>query len=117
MSRSQLQRLDDIRASCEAIVEYLLRDVSDTVIFDAIRIRLVEIGEAVKGLSADTRNQEPGIPWEDITRMRDLLAHRYFDTTHAIVENTARNDIPELLAAVERLLIVFGSSRRKPEIQ
>jgi uncharacterized protein with HEPN domain len=36
--------------------------------------------------------------------MRDHLAHRYFDTTHAIVTATARHDIPRLAAAVSRIL-------------
>ena len=36
--------------------------------------------------------------------MRDQLAHRYFDTSHAILTATVRNDLPELRAAVERLL-------------
>ena len=36
--------------------------------------------------------------------MRDRLAHRYFDTSHAIVRATIDNDIPELDLAVHRLL-------------
>ncbi|GAA2035836.1 hypothetical protein GCM10009819_20450 [Agromyces tropicus] len=72
--------------------------------FDAIRIRLVEIGEAVKDLEPAVTSAEPDIPWAEIARMRDQLAHRYFDTTHSIVMTTARRDVPRLRAAVERLL-------------
>jgi len=36
--------------------------------------------------------------------MRDHLAHRYFDTTHAIVEATVAHDLPILAEAVARLL-------------
>lgn len=74
------------------------------MVFDAIRIRLVEIGEAVKDLDPAVTASEPDIPWTEISRMRDQLAHRYFDTSHAIVLATARRDIPRLKAAVERLL-------------
>ncbi len=35
--------------------------------------------------------------------MRDRLAHRYFDTSHAIVAATVREDLPELDAAARRL--------------
>jgi uncharacterized protein with HEPN domain len=35
--------------------------------------------------------------------MRDHLAHRYFDTSHGIVQGTVENDLPELDAAVRRL--------------
>ena len=36
--------------------------------------------------------------------MRDRLAHRYFDTSHAILAATVSEDLPELDAAVQRLL-------------
>jgi uncharacterized protein with HEPN domain len=36
--------------------------------------------------------------------MRDHLAHRYFDTTHAVVQATVDHDIASLHEAVERLL-------------
>jgi len=35
--------------------------------------------------------------------MRDHLAHRYFDTDHAIVAATIEQDLPPLLAAARRL--------------
>lgn len=109
MTRAEVDRLDDIRVACEAIMSHAARSgVPDDLVFDAIRIRLVEIGEAVKDLGEPTRRLEPGIPWAEIARMRDLLTHRYFDTTHAIVTATARNDIPELVAAVSRIQTRLG---------
>lgn len=45
-----------------------------------MRIRLLEIGEAVKALPAELLSSQPAIPWAQIARMRDHLAHRYFDT-------------------------------------
>ena len=74
------------------------------LVFDAIRMRLVEIGEAVKELDDETRSLAPELPWAEIARMRDMLAHRYFDTTHAIVMATARDDVPRLAEAVRRML-------------
>ena len=38
-----------------------------------------------------------------LARMRDYLAHRYFDTDHEIVTATVEHDLPPLIAAVERL--------------
>ena len=105
MSRPERERLADILAACEAIASYLAREaLDDDVRFDAIRVRLIEIGEAVKDVSPDTRAQEQDIPWQEIARMRDHLAHRYFDTAHSLVRATAERDVPELAAAVERLL-------------
>jgi uncharacterized protein with HEPN domain len=35
--------------------------------------------------------------------MRDHLAHRYFDTAHAILQATVDEDLPDLERAVEAL--------------
>lgn len=103
--RSDRTRLRDVLAACIAIESHLSRgDIDDDLVFDAIRIRLVEIGEAVKDIDPASLSREPHVPWASIARMRDQLAHRYFDTAHSIVNTTARHDVPVLKAAVTRLL-------------
>lgn len=67
-------------------------------------LRLLEIGEAVKALPADLLAAQPQIPWRQITRMRDHLAHRYFDTAHAILQATVDEDLPPLGQAVTELI-------------
>jgi len=46
---------------------------------------------------------EPLIPWRQIARMRDHLAHRHFDTAQAILQATVDEDLPELERAVQAL--------------
>ena len=75
-------------------------DLSGGLVFDAVRIRLLEIGEAVQALPADLLDSRPSIPWRQIARMRDHLAHRYFDTAHAILQATVDDDLPQLERAV-----------------
>jgi uncharacterized protein with HEPN domain len=105
VSRGDRRRLDDIADACDVIARHLERgDLSDELVFDAVRMRLVEIGEAAKSIDDDLLASEPGIPWGEVARMRDLLAHRYFDTLHSIVEHTARHDLAELRAAVSRMV-------------
>ncbi len=70
---------------------------------DGVRLRLIEIGEAVKRISADVLATEPDVPWADVAGMRDWLAHHYFDTTRALVQATVADDLPALEAAVRRL--------------
>ena len=72
--------------------------------FDAVRVRLIEIGEAVKAIDPALLAHEPDVPWIDVAAMRNHLAHRYFDTAHAIVQSTVDHDLPPLVAAVRRLL-------------
>jgi uncharacterized protein with HEPN domain len=70
------QPLSDIQLSLETIQSHLKRgDLADGLIFDAVRIRLLEIGEAVKALRLELLATEPEIPWPQIARMRDHLAH------------------------------------------
>lgn len=108
MSRHDDQRLADILASAEAIADHIRRgSLDDGLIYDAVRIRLIEIGEAVKSIDPALLAHEPEIPWIDIAGMRNHLAHRYFDTAHAIVAATITHDLPPLVAAAERLLERF----------
>lgn len=105
MTYRDRQRLTDVQASIEAIRSHLRRgDLSDGLIFDAVRIRLLEIGEAVKALPADLLDTQPAIPWPQIAGMRDHLAHRYFDTSHAILPATIEDDLPELERAIGNLI-------------
>jgi uncharacterized protein with HEPN domain len=104
VSYRERQRLSDIQAAIDAIRSHLERgDLSDGLIFDGVRIRLLEIGEAVKALPADLLSTQPSIPWRQIARMRDHLAHRYFDTAHAILQATVDEDLPELERAIRAL--------------
>lgn len=104
MTRRDDQRLDDIVAAIAAIAEHTRRgELADGLVFDAVRVRLIEIGEAVKAIDDSLLAREPDIPWSDIAGMRDHLAHRYFDTTHAIVQATIDHDLPPLENAVKRL--------------
>ena len=104
MSRHDDEWLADIIEAIAAIRSHLQRGtLSDGLVFDAVRLRLIEIGEAVKRVSPDVLAAEPDIPWEDIAGMRDRLAHRYFDTSHAIVQATVDRDLPILEGGVERV--------------
>lgn len=109
MTRDPKLRLLDMLSACEAITSYLQRVGSDEdMMFDAIRVRLIGIGEAAKDVPQSVFAGEPSIPWAEIIRMRDSLAHRYFDTSRTIVWVTARNDILELEAAVRRIVAGLG---------
>ncbi len=70
---------------------------------DAVRIRLLEIGEAVKALPENLTSTEPDIPWRQIARMRDHLAHRYFMTELEILQSTDEEDLGPLRNAVDHM--------------
>ncbi len=105
MSRQDETRLGDIAESMAAIRDHLTRgDLHDGLVYDAVRVRLIEIGEAVKGIDPSLLDGAPGVPWKEIARMRDHLAHRYFDTDHAVVQDVVENDLGALAEAVQSLI-------------
>lgn len=105
MSRQDEARLGDIAEAVAAIRDHLTRgDLHDGLVYDAVRVRLIEIGEAVKGMDPDLLDGAPGVPWKEIARIRDHLAHRYFDTDHAIVQDVVDNDLGPLAEAVQLLV-------------
>lgn len=117
MSRHDDQRLADILASAEAIAAHTQRgSLDDGLVYDAVRVRLIEIGEAVKSIEPALLAQEPDIPWIDVAGMRNHLAHRYFDTAHSIVAATITHDLPPLVAAVERLLARLDHPTEMPTL-
>ena len=72
MSRSDRDRLLDVLEADGAIAEHLRRGpLSHDLVFDAVRVRLIEIGEAVKGVSPELLAQQPSIPWRQVAAMRD----------------------------------------------
>ena len=110
MSRSARDQLLDVLEAATAIDGHLARGpLSEGLVFDAVRARLIEIGEAIKDVSSELLARQPQIPWRQVAAMRDQLAHRYFDTSHAIVVQTVGSDLAELLAATRSLLAALDT--------
>jgi uncharacterized protein with HEPN domain len=114
LSRDERERLSDILGALQAIGEYVggrLEDVSidEPVVLDAILLRLIVIGEAIKCLGPDLRERTPDIPWDEYAGLRDVIAHQYFRIQTQIIENTIRRDLPQLRRAIEQLLAQTGA--------
>jgi len=62
------------------------------------------IGEAVRGLPEDVRALAPGIPWQKIVGMRNVLVHGYFEIDADVVWEAAMRDVPALRPGLEQLL-------------
>ena len=60
------------------------------------------IGEAAYQVSQTARNQLTDIPWDDIIGVRHRLVHAYFDINLDILWRTVQDDLPLLIALLER---------------
>ena len=62
------------------------------------------IGEAAARVGEGSRAKYPALPWADMVGMRNRLVHVYFDVDLALLWTTVRDDLPGLIAELERIL-------------
>jgi len=72
----------------------------DAVLCDSMMFRLIQISENAGRLSFGLKEQNPQIPWTDISGLRNRIVHDYGNVNLRIVHDTLSGNIPEL----ERLL-------------
>ena len=74
---------------------------------DAICMNLIALGEAVKGLDKQTNGEllprYPEIHWSGVMRMRDKIAHHYFEIDTEIVFRTIEKDIPQMITVIDKM--------------
>ena len=61
------------------------------------------VGEAAAQVTESAQTQAPEVPWQEIVAMRNRLVHAYFSVNLDIVWQTVREDLPMLIAKLERL--------------
>ena len=97
--------LEDIRRSCERVMHYtdgLTEEqfLADEKTCDATLRHLIVIGEAVKQIPEEVREQHPAVEWKQIARFRDHVIHRDFSINNDIIWDVVANKVPELLVAL-----------------
>jgi uncharacterized protein with HEPN domain len=70
---------------------------------DAVIRRIEIIGEATKHLPKEIKDKYPGIPWQKIAGMRDMLIHEYFGVDLDLTWNVATQDIPRLKKEIAKI--------------
>lgn len=62
------------------------------------------MGQAIKNLSVELRQQHPTILWKEFTGFRDILVHQYFSVDLNIVWKVSTEELPRVHAELKRLL-------------
>ncbi len=79
--------------------------VADDILKRAAAMSVINIGELVKNLTFEFRNEYKNIPWRAISGFRDVAAHKYGTLDMNIVYNTVKIDIPMLKENIQKILI------------
>jgi uncharacterized protein with HEPN domain len=109
MPRDSSVYLEDIVTAAERIAAYAADHTresfgNDAKTIDAVVRNLEIIGEAVKQVPAEVRQQAPDIEWAKIAGLRDILIHAYFNVDLEIVWDVITNKLPTFAQKVKALL-------------
>lgn len=72
----------------------------------AVAMSVIRIGELVKTLSAEFRQENSQVAWRDIAGFRDVAAHKYETINMNQLYGTVKKDFPELKMQIEKILEV-----------
>ena len=75
----------------------------DEVLQYALVRAITVFGEAARRVSEARRERHPEIPWDRIIGMRNRLVHEYDHVDLDVVWDVAKNRMPPLLEALERI--------------
>ena len=96
------------RTSAVDNLEDLLHSQNGMMVIDAVCMNLIALGEAVKGLDKQTHGEllpnYPEIYWSGVMRMRDKIAHHYFDIDTDVVFRTVQEDIPQMKTVIAKII-------------
>ena len=107
-SRHDRLYLYDIIECCDHVVDYVngVREEDyhlNPMLQDALVRNIEVVGEAVKNLSQEIKDNHPDIAWSQIARMRDKIAHHYFRINLDVVWKTATGDLPSLRPQIKAI--------------
>ena len=100
-SKRDLDCLQTIIKYCDDI-EYLTQihgsdeeDFNDNISLQyGCVFSLIQIGEYVKRLSSELKNNYPNVNWKYAAGMRDFVVHNYADVNVSRIRTTSLNEIP-----------------------
>jgi uncharacterized protein with HEPN domain len=76
----------------------------DRMLLRALLQCIEVIGEAASRTTPEGRDRIPALPWREMTKMRNILAHVYWGIDKERIWETVRDDLPALAAALRAAL-------------
>ncbi len=97
--------LDTAQAAIRVLGDHTADELESTEVLSLAVPHAVEIvGEAASRVSRPYREAHPEIVWRAVTGMRHRIVHDYFAVDYQRRWDTVHNDLPLLIAQLERIL-------------
>jgi uncharacterized protein with HEPN domain len=77
---------------------------ADDKTVDAVVRNLEIVGEAARDIPQDVQERYPGVPWDKMRAIRNVLIHEYFGVSLPIVWHTVKVDLPPLAPLLREIL-------------
>lgn len=107
--RGWQERIDDILGCARNIRDYTEGMSFDAFLEDPKTIRAVAyefttMGEATRAVPLEIQKQYAEVPWGKMQGIRNVLVHEYFRLDEEILWEASQEDIPPLIAALEKII-------------
>ncbi|HJD51541.1 MAG TPA: DUF86 domain-containing protein [Candidatus Rothia avistercoris] len=100
MSRTVQEILDESLLHLDYVQRYAERDLEDSLVLDAIALRLSAAIDALNRLPGAIKDDLFGATWPLMYGMRNRIAHGYALIDSAMVQVTVAEEIPDLIATI-----------------
>ena len=77
---------------------------ADETVIKAVLYDFIVISEAANNIAPEIKASTSNIPWRQMSAMRNIAAHEYFQVSLRITWETIQNNLPTLIALLEHLL-------------
>ncbi|HZW15848.1 MAG TPA: HepT-like ribonuclease domain-containing protein [Brevundimonas sp.] len=101
-------QIDEMLDAARRLTGYVAEASADgfeknELVYDAVCMNLLRIGEGARLLSDMAKAELPDIPWPDIISLRHRIAHGYSHLRATIIWETATRNVPPFAQALAAL--------------
>lgn len=109
MTREYKLYIQDILDAIEEIEKYVGgmdydQFLDDSKTKSAVVWKIETIGEASKNIPQTIKTKYKEIPWKDMARIRDKIAHFYFGINYKIVWKVIKEDLSRIKPVIIKIL-------------
>jgi uncharacterized protein with HEPN domain len=89
--------------------------IKDEKTKSAVVWKIQVIGEATKNIPKTIRDDYEDLPWKFMAKIRDKIAHFYFGIDYKIVWQVAKEKLPEIKPAIQRMFKELKARKKAEE--